>query len=67
MTQAGGKKYTRDVIVRITGDDRSNVYWEATLIENKINPELPGNTFAFIPVTDAELEITKEVTWNEPV
>lgn len=67
MTRTGGKKYTRDVIVRITGDDRSNVYWEATLIENKIKPELPGNTFAFTPVTDAELEITKEVTWNEPV
>ena len=64
MTQAGGKKYTRDVIVRITGDDRSNVYREATLIENKIKPELPGNTLAFIPVTDAELEIKKEVDYG---
>lgn len=64
MTRTSGKKYTRDVIVRITGDDRSNVYLEATLIENKIKPELPGNTFAFIPVTDAELEITKEVDYG---
>lgn len=67
MTQAGGKKYTRDVIVRITGDDAQNVFWESVMVENKVKPELPGNTFAFLYPTDKEMEIKKEVTWNEPV
>lgn len=59
-TSTEPQKYVRDVIVRITGDDRENVYWEAALLENHIKPELNGNRFSFLLPTDVLALIEKE-------
>lgn len=59
-TSTEPQKYVRDVIVRITGDDRENVYWEAAMVENGVKPQLPGNTFSFLLPTDVMALIEKE-------
>lgn len=58
MTES--KKYTRDIVVRITGDNDQNVYWECVGIENRLKPLLTGNTFAFLTPTYDTLTIRKE-------
>lgn len=58
MTES--EKYTRDIVVRITGDNDQNVYWETVMIENRLKPELRGNTFAFLTPTYDTLTIRKE-------
>lgn len=53
MTQTDGeeRKYFRDVLIRVTGNDRENVYWEAVMIENNLKPSLRGNKLSFVSQT----------------
>ena len=53
MTQTDGeeRKYFRDVLIRVTGNDRENVYWEAVMIENHLKPSLRGNKLSFVSQT----------------
>lgn len=59
-TSTEPQKYVRDVIVRITGDDKENVYWEAALLESYVKPMLTGNTFSFVLPTDVMALIEKK-------